>query len=171
MTKVVLLVMTACLYWAGCHAQTKPATDMKKIEAGSMSVSWFFEEDHLIVEAIAPDDGWVAVGFNPKDDIVHTNLVMGGVAKGKPYLEDHYVKGFGNHQPVAALGVSPSATLISATNNDGKTTIRFSIPIKTTDSYHYDLSPGTEIYLICAFSMEDDLEHHSRMRKHVRVVL
>lgn len=144
---------------------------MKKIEVGGMSIAWHFEGDTLIVDAEAPDKGWIGIGFNPVDEIVLTNLIMAGVDKGKPYLSERFVRGFGDHRPVAELDGTPAATLLFAEEKNGATHIRFSIPVKPADKFHYDLSPGSSLYIICAYSMEDDLAHHSRMRRHVRVVL
>jgi DOMON domain len=160
-----------CLSWAGCQAQTSKRTQMKQISVGGMQVFWHFEGDLLIIDATAPDRGWVAIGFNSSDDIVHTNLIMAGTADGKPYVSDRYVFGLGNHQSVESVGGSTAVNLLSASSNGNQTQIRFSISVQPTDRYHYALTPGTTLFLICAFSTEDDISHHSRMRQHVRVVL
>ncbi len=44
-----------------------------------MTVSWHFAEGFIDITATAPTRGWVAVGFNRRDEIVGTNLVMGAV--------------------------------------------------------------------------------------------
>jgi hypothetical protein len=169
--KFFLFLAIACLFLTFCSAQTKSQPEMKKIEVGGMSINWHFENEKLIVEAIAPDVGWVGIGFNPKDDIVQTNLILSGVKEGKNYLSERYVIGSGNHQTITSLGGKEVVEIIEAEEINGSTRVRFSIPCAANDSFHYDLHEGTSIYLICAFSMEDDLTHHSRMRQHVMIKL
>jgi hypothetical protein len=171
MNKLAIILLAIGLNRSACCAQPNPDLEMKKIEIGGMAISWYFEDDALIVDAQAPDEGWVGIGFNLVDEIVLTNLVMAGVDKDGPYLSERFVRGFGDHRPVAELGGTPLAKLLFAEEKNGATRIRFSMPTKAADKYHYDLSPGVSLYLICAYSMEDDLAHHSRMRRHVRVVL
>ena len=144
---------------------------MQKIEVGGMQIDWHFEGQYLVVDVTAPDNGWVGIGFNPSNDIVNTNLIMAGVREGKPYLSERFVVGIGDHRSVSQLGGSVVAKLMSAEEKPGSTHICFSMPIKSLDRYHYNLSPSQELFFICAFSMEDDLNHHSRMRQHVKVKL
>jgi hypothetical protein len=169
--KICLFLATACLFLTFCSAQTKSPPKMKAIEVGGMRINWHFEDEKLIVEAVAPDVGWIGIGFNPKDDIVQTNLIMSGVSEGKNYLSERYVVGMGNHKSVASLGGKEVVKILEAEEKNGSTRVRFSIPCASKDRFHYDLHEGTEIYFICAFSMEDDLTHHSRMRQHVKVKL
>jgi DOMON domain len=161
-----------CFFSLSCSAQSKSTPKMKSIAVGGMTIAWHFEAKNLIVEATAPDEGWVGIGFNPKDDIVHTNLILAGLSYTKePYFSERYVLGFGNHQPVKELGGKEAAQLLNAQQEKGITTVRFAIATTATDQFHYDLHEGTTIYLICAYSMSNDLAHHSRMRQHIKVVL
>lgn len=96
---------------------------------------------------------------------------MSGVSEGKSYLSERYVVGMGNHKPITSLGGKEVVQLIEAEEKNGTTRVSFSIPCTSNDSFHYDLREGTSIYLICAFSMEDDLTHHSRMRQHIKIKL
>lgn len=155
----------------GCFAQPGQQPEGKSIEVGGMAIHWQYREDLLLIEASAPDNGWLALGFNTTDNIVGAYLIMAGVNEGKPYLEEHFVTGFGEHHPLSKLGGQETAVLIEATESAGLTRVRFSLPVSKKDKFRCDLPPGTALFMICAYSMSDDLQHHSRMRKHLRVVL
>lgn len=136
-----------------------------------MQVNWMEHDDHWAFELKAPTTGWVALGFNRKNDIVHTNLIMGAVEQGQLKMEDFYVVGFGNPQPVKKLGGELAITAMEGDEKDGQTIIRFHIPKVSIDKYHYNLEAGKERWLICAYSRSDDFGHHSMMRQHVKVKL
>lgn len=141
------------------------------ITVRDMDIRWTEEADCWSFELSAPTTGWVALGFNQKNDIVHTNLIMTAVRQGAVSSEDFYVVGFGNPQPITKLGGSRAISELEGEEKNGHTTVRFSIPKKANDQYHYDLKAGDEIWLICAYSRADEFDHHSMMRQHVKVRL
>lgn len=143
----------------------------KNISVGGMSVRWHLESGAIYFHVSAPTNGWVAVGFNVLDDIVHTNLIMAAVDKGKLHIEDQYVVRAGEHVPVAALGGVSAVSKASGREVGGHTEVSFCLPQHTKDHFHYNLTEASKIYLICAYSAEDDFAHHSLMRHHVAVVL
>ena len=128
------------------QAMLDPVVFDHYIDVAGMHVAWRFVDDAIEFTATAPTTGWVAVGFNTKDDIVGANLVMGAVQHGILQIADKYVVDFGDPR-------------------------RFRLPITASDRYHLNLQPGTTLYLIAAYSMDDDFAHHSRMRKHVQITL
>jgi len=141
------------------------------IKVRDMDIRWTDQGDRWLFELSAPTEGWVAVGFNQKNNIVHTNLIMGAVSKGKVKAEDFHVVGFGNPQPITKLGGKFAINQVEGEEKLGRTTICFSIPKKAIDKYHYDLKPGEDLWLICAYSRADEFDHHSMMRQHVKVKL
>ncbi len=143
----------------------------QQVELGGMKVSWEHHNDSVTFTATAPDDGWVALGFNSTNNIVKSNLVMVGVAGAVVIAEDFYVVGAGNPQPVSALGGQSELLQVSGAEQGQNTTVSFTIPTNAADAYHYDLKKGDRIWLICAYSMEDEFDHHSRMRKHFEITL
>ncbi|WP_222983343.1 DOMON domain-containing protein [Flagellimonas meishanensis] len=136
-----------------------------------MKVSWEHHENYVTFTASAPDDGWVAIGFNSKNDIVDTNLIMVAVSDDKTTAEDFYVVSAGNPKPVKALGSKSQVIDPQGSEENGITTITFSMPVVAFDNYHFDLSKGRKLWLICAYSMEDEFDHHSRMRRHIEITL
>jgi DOMON domain len=143
----------------------------KQLEVNGMMVEWHHRNDRVFFTIAAPTEGWVTLGFNDKDDILHTNLIFCRVQLGKVEVADHYVLGFGDHQPTEKLGGVSNVKDISGEEKDGKTTASFSMPTKSLDKFHFNLDEGTPLWFICAFSAEDDFNHHSRMRAHRAVTL
>ncbi len=145
--------------------------EKNQIQVERMQISWEHKEGQIAFTASAPDDGWVALGFNTKNNIVNSNLVMIGVTEDGVQAEDFYVVSAGNPKPVKSLGSKSQIKNYHGWEKQGRTTITFSLPVESTDDYHLDLKKGDKIWLICAYSMEDDFGHHSRMRRHVEITL
>lgn len=143
----------------------------KKIKVEKMEISWEFTEDHVEFTASAPEDGWIAIGFNSENNIVGSNLYMVNVTPTKVNAEDLFVVSVGNPKPVIALGSNSQITNYSGIETKEGTRVKFSLPRTAIDNYHFNLKEGQKIWLICAYSMEDEFDHHSRMRKHVHVTL
>jgi hypothetical protein len=69
----------------GCENKTTAAISQvkketmnqgKQIEVNGMTVEWQHRNGAVIFTISAPTQGWVTLGFNDKDDIVHTNLIL-----------------------------------------------------------------------------------------------
>ncbi|MEO1012075.1 MAG: DOMON domain-containing protein [Bacteroidota bacterium] len=138
---------------------------------GGMEITWHHSQDTITFTASAPDDGWIALGFHTENTIVGSNLIMIGVKGTVVTSEDFYVIGAGNPRPVDRLRSRNQIRNPSGHEDAHSTTVTFSIPTKALDKYHKNLAKGKKIWLICAYSMEDEFDHHSRMRKHVQVTL
>jgi hypothetical protein len=179
--KMLLIKNIMCLIWLlGCQNNTESGIKQaknetmnvtKRLEVNGMTVEWQYRDDHVFFTIAAPTEGWVTLGFNDKDDIVNTNLIFCRVKSGKVEVADHYVLGAGNHQPTEKLGGLSVFKNVTGKETKDHTTVSFSMPIKALDKFHFDLKEGTKRWFICAFSAEDDFDHHSRMREHREVAL
>lgn len=136
-----------------------------------MQVEWEYNGDLLTFKLHSPYQGWIGLGFNAANDIVNTNLIMGAVAGETIKLEEFYVLGVGNPQPISELGGQKTVQDYLGIEDATGTSFQFSIDTSLRDEFHYDLGEGQSIWLICAYSMEDDFGHHSIMRRHVEVKL
>ncbi len=144
----------------------------KSVTIDGMTVRWSLQAGSMIECTVtAPTTGWIALGFNTRDDIVGTNLIMASVEQGKVRIEDQYVVRAGEHVPVATLGGTSAISNVSGTEQHGITTVSFRIQQHPEDRFHHHLTEAASVFLICAYSMEDDFAHHSRFRKHIRVTL
>ncbi len=136
-----------------------------------MTVSWQIEGDVIHITASAPTTGWLAVGFNTEDTIVGANLIMGAVVDAAVHVEDRYVVAAGDPRAVTELGGISAVDAPAGSESQGQTTISFRMPTQAVDAYHLALHQGSTLYLIAAYSVDDDFAHHSRMRRHVEVTL
>lgn len=146
-------------------------TCMKKIEKNGMSIQWKHQGNSIDFEVFAPTKGWVAIGFNQKNQLPGTNLIMGAVAGGQTLMSDRYIVGIGDHQAVEILGGSSHLSNIQGKETAKGTTLSFSISAKALDKFHWNLLEKEAFSLLIAYSQSDDFMHHSRMRTAVEIEL
>ncbi len=164
-----LLFMTLLLS-EGFSAQAQQK-DFESVTVNGMTFHWRFDKDHLQCRATAPTKGWIAIGFNTKDELSDTNLIMGAVEQGYVTVEDRFIIKPGDHRSVIDLGGSEALMHRSGQEENGATTIAFSLPLSVNDKFHHNLYEGKEYYILMAFSQEDDFRHHSFMRTTIKIKL
>ncbi len=132
-----------------------------------ITFNWTFADTLLYVELAAPTFGWVAVGFNDREGLTGTNLIMGAVLPDDTVvIEDRYIVRPGLHQAKTELGADDRLRYPDGSRGFGSTTIRFAIPTQATDAYSHTLVRGQSIHLLLAYSADTDFAHHSRVREH-----
>jgi hypothetical protein len=166
MKKYILSFITI-FFFSQNYSQDK----MKTIHKNGMTVSWKFKDDRIYFEMVAPTDGWVAIGFNDSENTTGNYLIMGNVVNSKVTVEEHYTISPGNYQTFAKLNTSRSIKNTNGEESLSKTTIRFSLPITSSNKYAKDLKQNTEFILLMAYSQEDDFQHHSIMRTATKITL
>lgn len=142
-----------------------------EIEKNGMTVKWEIKYERIYFEMEAPTDGWVAIGFNEKEGLVGTNLIMGAVKENRLTMTDNFIVGFGDHRPIENLGGSNQLSDKKGKEQGEQTNICFSLPIKAADKFHVDLDKGKTIHLLIAYSTSDDFDHHSIMRTSAKITL
>jgi hypothetical protein len=143
----------------------------KSRSVNGMIFQWAFDKDNLHCKATAPTTGWVAIGFNTKDELSGTNLIMGAVEQDFVTIDDRFIIRPGNHKSITELGGSEALTQRTGSEFGNHTTISFSIPLSVNDKFHHELREGEEYYVLMAFSQEDDFQHHSMTRTTVKIKL
>ncbi|MEM6841009.1 MAG: DOMON domain-containing protein [Bacteroidota bacterium] len=159
------ILVALLIYCVAYSAQAQMESSL-----GGMSWKCNKEGDYLVMELRAPTQGWVGVGFNQKNDIVQSDLLLFHVVDGKEESTDMYVKGFGNPKTDESLGGSHDIEVVDFSETNQETYIKFRRLWKGADVYDYPLKNGEQFWLILAYSTHDEFEHHSRMRKHEKVV-
>lgn len=147
-----------------------PAQAQMEYSLGGMHWKCHREGDFLVMELRAPTQGWVGVGFNQENDIVRSDLLLFHVINGQAESTDMYVKGFGNPKTDESLGGSQDIEILDFNETDQETFLKFRRSWKGADVYDYPLRNGEPFWLILAYSTHDEFEHHSRMRKHAKVI-
>lgn len=141
------------------------------VELGGMQWTCTQADDYLIMELQAPTTGWVGVGFNQTNSIVHSDLLLLNIVEDEVNNQDMYVVDFGNPRLDTDLSGSHDLEVLAFEERNGQTYIRFRRPLMSTDHFDFDLEDGAKFWLILAYSTHDDFAHHSRMRQHTQVVL
>ncbi len=145
--------------------------EWSSIERNGMTFRWLIQEEYVSIEISAPQQGWVAIGFNTKSGLTDTHLLMGRMVKGQAEISDRYVLAPGKHQAITKLGGTKWSTRISGLEDRQRTLIRFSLPLNKADEWRHRLVPGKKYYVLMAFSRDDDFQHHSMMRTEVLIQL
>ncbi|MEM7573215.1 MAG: hypothetical protein AAF433_09955 [Bacteroidota bacterium] len=167
--RLALFVSLLMVY--ALQAQSNSSSDDYQ-ELGPMQYRWEHRGDRVFFEVISPDDGWIVLGLNQQDNIVGASLFFGGQRNEEQYFAERYVTGFGENSSFAELGWASKIADVSVTTTaDDRERLSFSLPHQPVADYEYDLSPGQSVWLILAYSVSDDLGHHSRFRQHVQVRL
>lgn len=166
---VFITLLALLLTPALIQGQTNGKTGV--LVAGDMRLSYHGTADSLYFELSGPTKGWIALGFNDRDNIVGADLLMFCVRDGKVEFEDQYVERAGVHPADLSRGGKSNIRLLSAQEKNLRTHVRFSIPLQSGDARDFQHVWGESCYAILAWSVSDDFDHHSRMRKHVELDL
>ncbi|MEM9985902.1 MAG: DOMON domain-containing protein [Bacteroidota bacterium] len=142
-----------------------------RISYGGMEVDYERVGDSLEVKLRAPTQGWLALGFNEQNDIVGSDLKMMAVAAGKIIVDDQWVTAPGVHPSDETMAGHTNIRVLSAEEADNFTQFHLRLPLVTSDKNDLSLKAGQSLWLIMAYSVSDDFDHHSRMRKHFLITL
>lgn len=160
------MLFVLALYWFVLFATNSTAHEL---EVDGMRISWSYREDEIEITLSAPTEGWVAVGFNTVDDIVGAELVMARTTGAETYAEHRYVVAPGDHRPVTSMGRLSMVKSAEGIVVDGRVEITLRLFPEHAALPEIRLNPGQRLYLILAYSVSPDFNHHSRMRRHVEV--
>jgi hypothetical protein len=143
----------------------------RQVEKNGMLIEWHHQNDSVRFEMSAPTQGWIAIGFNDREGMRGTYLLMGRVRNKQAEVVEHYTQNPGNYRPITDLGGQSLVHGVNGKESDHKTVVRFSVPTKAQTAYRSDFFPGKKYFLTLAFSREDDFQHHSIMRTSVKITL
>ena len=157
---IILFIFLLSLSCTGTQAQ---------IKAGSMEMKYEKTQTGVRIHLAAPTNGWLAIGFNHKDAILKADLLQFRVTDGKVYGEDQYVTAPGNHPSDLSLGGSNQIQYLEGLETPDSTFITFQIPWESQDPNDFPIKPLQPCWLILAYSISDDFDHHSIMRTHIPI--
>ena len=139
------------------------------IRLGDMDCQYEIVGTDLIISLSAPTNGWLAIGFNDENNIVGSDLIMMCVKFGKVQFEDQYVKGTGDNPLDTSLGGQSNIEILAFSEANGQTNISLKRPLVTKDKFDFKHQTDKDFWLILAYSVSDDFDHHSIMRKHAKI--
>ena len=149
----------------------KISGEWSQIERNGMTLRWSAGKEFLDLEMRSPQQGWVAIGFNPRSGLKGTHLLMGRVQNGKAEVSDRTILAPGDHQAISNLGEVPWPIQVKGSESSSGTVVRFRLPLHRSDQWRHQLEAGRTYYVLMAFSRSDDFDHHSIMRTEVKITL
>lgn len=127
-----------------------------KLEVKDMQFSWTIEEDKIHIMLSAKTTGWVGIGFDPEKAMSGANIIIGAVKNGKFKIEDHFGNKKRGHTSDVKLGGTNDVSDPSGSEEDGVTTISFSIPLDTGDKYDKPINATGKNIIMLAYGAGKD---------------
>ncbi|GAA6098113.1 DBH-like monooxygenase protein 1 homolog isoform X1 [Tachysurus ichikawai] len=144
-----VLLLTVSL--ARSQQQQHDYQHMATLDArGRYVMRWSFDETSITVEVSAQTRGYVGFGFSPNGAMASSDLIFGGLADGKPYLNDYYADSKRNVHKDQVQNYK----LLYARENDTHTVLAFSRKLQTCDPDDREIT-GSTMRVIWAFHEED----------------
>ena len=140
-------------------------------EIGEMTVEYTIAEEQIEITLAAPTEGWIAIGFEPSSVMKDANIIIGAVENGTLTVEDHFGTSTFVHKPDTDIGGSRDVTGMSGSEADGSTTLSFSIPLDSGDSYDTVLHSGDSVKVILAYANKDAFRTKHSYRTSAEITL
>ncbi len=145
----VLLAVTAAAAFG--TEQTVTEDGYSQVVASEMTLGWRVVDENLEVVVSAPTTGWIAVGFDPGRRMKDANIIIGYVKAGAAVVRDDYgVTQTGHRADIGLDGGSADVFNIDGSEADGRTELRYTIPLDSGDKYDRALEPGQKYKVILA---------------------
>jgi hypothetical protein len=157
-TGAVLLFFAAALY-AGGTAEVSPTEGedgFTKVQAEDIEMQWKVDGDRIDFIISAPTTGWVSIGFDPSQAMKDAQMVFGFVSGGEATITDQYGTGPFSHAKDTDLGGRDDVSSTEGSDENGTTTLRFTIPIDSGDEYDTPLTPGEKHTVLFAYGPDGE---------------
>ncbi|MDD9305230.1 MAG: DOMON domain-containing protein [Desulfobacter sp.] len=127
-----------------------------ELKADDMTVFWRIDQDRIHVKLSAKTQGWVAIGFDPEKAMQGANIIIGAVKKGKVRIEDHYGDRKRGHSSDEKLGGENHVLNPEGQEEDGVTTISFSLLLEAQDKWDKSIDPDKVSRIMIAYGFGRD---------------
>ncbi len=127
-----------------------------EVKAKKMTFAWKVDGDTLAVKISAQTKGWVGIGFNPSEKMKGADFILGYVKKGKAKIIDEYGVDKSKHSSDKKLGGAVDTILVAGTEEDGITTLEFTIPLKSADKYDTVIDVNGDTVVLLAYGPDRD---------------
>lgn len=133
-------------------------TEFKTVAAKDFTFRYRVEDDNLEAKVSYPTKGWVAIGFNSIKKMKGANFIIGCNKEGEEIVGDHFGVSPIRHKADTLIGGKNNLIEPSCTEEDGKTTLSFTIPLNSGDEKDGVLKQGEENKVIFAAGKKDNLK-------------
>lgn len=128
----------------------------RSVQQDGFLLSWTVEDDEAVITMSAPTTGWVAAGFHTEGAMQNAQIAMGWVDGGTSALRDDFGTSFTTHAPDTSLGGTDDLVPVSGTEEEGRTTMVFRMPLDSGDPYDRILVPGEPCRALIAYGNDGD---------------
>jgi hypothetical protein len=159
-----IFLFCASFYFNGIAAPDSTAVSQKPeqpktVKAGKFTFSYVIEGKNLKGSVSVKTNGWVAIGFNPKNIMQDANIIIGTIIDGKPFLSDDFGDEMFSHRPDTSIGGTYNILAGDVKQDSGgTTTMSFTIPLDSGDPKDTKLVPGQKVKLIFSTGANFDIK-------------
>ncbi|MDP8203989.1 MAG: DOMON domain-containing protein [Candidatus Tenebribacter mawsonii] len=122
-----------------------------------IELQWRTDDEYLYVNVSAPTTGWVAVGFDPVNQMADANIIIGYVDDGGDVsIRDDFGTGSTTHASDESLGGTDNVMDHYGMEDAGTTMLHFKIPLDSGDMYDKVLVPDNNYNVILAYGSVDN---------------
>lgn len=144
------IALAAIMLFASC-GEDPYGPGWRSINRNGFEFSWLVDGAYLQVELTAPTTGWVLVGFQGTFQYHDANIIIGYVSGGDVHVRDDFGIDNDTHESDSSLqGGQQNATDTSGSEEQGSTTIAFTIPLDSGDVWDNVLADGDTVVLVLA---------------------
>ncbi|XP_016094658.1 DBH-like monooxygenase protein 1 homolog isoform X2 [Sinocyclocheilus grahami] len=144
------LVFLTSLFSSTCSQGTRFVHSAALDADGRYSIKWGFDESTITFEVEVETRGYIGFGLSPTGAMSSSDIVIGGVLDGSPYLLDYYT----DSNRKVHKDVLQSYQLLYGRENDTHTVLAFSRNLQTCDDNDKVIT-GSTVRVIWAFHAED----------------
>jgi len=135
---------------------TFSAMEYNEVTVEGITFQWMTDDEYLYGMVSAPTSGWVAVGFDPTNQMADANIIIGYVDGGMVSIRDDFGTSSTSHASDTSLGGTDNIMDPGGMEENGDTMISFKIPLNSTDMYDQELIPGENYTIILAYGSADN---------------
>lgn len=155
MKKTILISFISTLFLLTSVSLVLAADYQHSIDLKKLQLSWSVEGDMLKVQVSGQTEGWVAVGFNATSQMKDANIIIGQVRRGRVKISDEFGSSRIGHKSDRRLKGKNNLKDTAGSEENGVTTIRFTIPLNSGDRYDGVIKPDGNSRVIVATGTRD----------------
>ena len=174
MFRSAIMILTICSSFMIFYCKgEQPDPKESPVTAEGITLEWEADSIYLNVTLSAKTTGWVALGLDPSFGMKDANLIIGYVKDDSVYIRDDHGDSPTSHKSDVSAGGEDNVINKIGTEENGITTIGFSIPLNSGDKHDKQLEVGKSYKILLAHGPEgaDDFSTHHQKRTLLKITL
>ncbi len=128
----------------------------QQVTREGFTLAWRVAGPDLEVELTGLTEGWVAVGFDATLGMHDANIIVCWVSGGAFARDDFGVSADTHESDSSLLGGTQDVTVEEGSESGGSTTVRFTMPLDSGDTWDNVLEEGQSCNVVLARGTSDD---------------